>query len=79
MTVLLSDCPHHMATNVKSHFSSLISSWYGSLLHIHVAVNWQLSKQVSADQYHMTISRAQVSSHLGLFFFEVICWQATSF
>ena len=29
---------------------------------IHVMINWHLSKQASADQYHMTISWAQVYS-----------------
>ena len=35
--------------------------------------------RASADQYHLTISRAQVSTHLDLIFFEVIRWQITSF
>ena len=35
--------------------------------------------RVSADQYHLTVSRAQVSTHRGQVFFEVIRWQATSF
>ena len=35
--------------------------------------------RVSADQYHMTVPRAQVSTHLGRVFFEVIRWQITSF
>ena len=34
--------------------------------------------RVSADQYHLTVSRAQVSTHLGRVFF-VIRWQVTSF
>ena len=42
-------------------------------------INWQLSKQGPADQYHLTVSRAQVSTHRGRVFFEVICWQVTSF
>ena len=28
---------------------------YNLILHIHVVVNWQLSKRVSADQYNMAI------------------------
>ena len=28
-------------------------------------VNWQLSKKVSADQSHITVSRAQMSTHRG--------------
>ena len=35
--------------------------------------------RVSADQYHLTVSRAQVSTHRGQVFFEVIRWQVTSF
>ena len=35
--------------------------------------------KVSADQYHLTVSRAQVSTHRGRVFFEVIRWQVTSF
>ena len=34
--------------------------------------------RVSADQYHLTVSRAQVSTHPGRVFFEVIRWQVTS-
>ena len=34
---------------------------------------------VSADQYYLTVARAQVSTHWGRVFFEVICWQVTSF
>ena len=35
--------------------------------------------RVSADRYHLTVSRAQVSTHRGRVFFEVICWQVASF
>ena len=35
--------------------------------------------RVSADQYHLTVSRAQVSTRRGRVFFEVIRWQVTSF
>ena len=35
--------------------------------------------RVSADQYHLTVSRAQVLTHRGQVFFEVIRWQVTSF
>ena len=35
--------------------------------------------RASADQYHLTVARAQVSTHRGRkYFFEVICWQITS-
>ena len=40
---------------------------------------WQLSNRVSADQYHLTVSPAQVSTHRVRVFFEVIRWQVTSF
>ena len=35
--------------------------------------------RVSADQYHLTVSWAQVLTHRGQVFFEVIRWQVTSF
>ena len=35
--------------------------------------------RVSPDQYHLTFSRAQVLTHRGEVFFEVIRWQVTSF
>ena len=35
--------------------------------------------RASADQYHLTISQAQVSTHWGQVFFKVIRWQVTSF
>ena len=35
--------------------------------------------KVSADQYHLTVSRTQVSTHRGQVFFEVIRWQGTGF
>ena len=35
--------------------------------------------RVSADQYHLTVSLAQVSIHRGRVFFELIRWQVTSF
>ena len=38
----------------------------GSWLHINVVINWQLSKQ-----YHLTVSRAQVSTHQGRVFLKL--------
>ena len=35
--------------------------------------------RASADQYHLAISRGQVSTHWSQVFFEVIRWQVTSF
>ena len=42
------------------------------ILHIHVVISWQLSKQVFTDQYHMTVSLAQVLTHRGYVFLKVI-------
>ena len=50
-------------------FNFTLSNYFGSLggkwLHIIVVINWQLSKQGTTDQYHLTVSRAQVSTHRG--------------
>ena len=35
--------------------------------------------RISADRYHLTVSRAQVSTLQGRVFFELIRWQVTSF
>ena len=49
-------------------YQCLISHFLASLgtcnlkLYIHVLINWQLSKSVSADQYRLTVSRALLSS-----------------
>ena len=42
-------------------------------------INWQLSKPGIRWPVHLTVSQAQVSTHRGQVFFEVICWQVTSF
>jgi len=51
--------------------------------HIHwTSMLWSIEscqKRVSADQYHLTVSRAQVLTHRGQVFFEIIRWQVTSF
>ena len=50
-------------------------NWYTSML-------WSIDScqnKVSADLYHLTVSRAQVSTHRGQVFFEVIRWQGTGF
>ena len=41
------------------------------------SVDWQ--NKVSAAQYHLTVSRAEVSTHLGRVVFEGIRWQVTIF
>ena len=66
-------------------FNLILSSQLGStadnahILDINVVINWQLSYRVSSDQYHLSLSQAQVSTHRNLVFFEVIRWQVTSF
>ena len=35
--------------------------------------------RISADQYHLTVPRSQVSTHRGRVFFEVFRWQVISF
>ena len=46
------------------------------------SVLWSIDScqnRVSPDQHHLTVPRAQVSTHRGRVFFDVICWQITSF
>ena len=56
-------CPHHRETNVKSHTFQLVwepANWYCA------SIPWSIhscQNRVSADQYHMTVSRAQVSTN----------------
>ena len=51
---LLARCPRHT------------QSVLNLIVDIHVMVNWQLSKRVSADQCHLTVSQAQLFSSLRL-------------
>ena len=47
-----------------------------------ISMFWSIDScqnRVPADQYHLTVSRAQVSTHRSQVFFEVIRWQVTSF
>ena len=68
-------------------FDFKLSSSFGSIgkliLHTYcTSMLWSIDScqnRVSADQYHLTVSRAQVSTHRGRVFFEVIRWQVTSF
>ena len=64
-------------------FTLARSSYFGSPLIAHQCCDqWSIDScqnKVSADQYHLTVSRAQVSTHPGRVFFEVIRWQVTSF
>ena len=67
-------------------FNLTLSSYIGSRgkLILHTYCTSMLSidscqNRVSSEQYDMTVSRAQVSTHRGRVFFEVIRWQGTSF
>ena len=67
-------------------FNLTLSSYIGSTgkLILHTYCTSMLSidscqNRVSSEQYDMTVSRAQVSTHRGRVFFEVIRWQVTSF
>ena len=65
--------PHHRHTNVYSHTFYLLWEPRRKLT-IDSCQN-----RVSANQYHLTVSRAQVSTHQGRLFFEFIRWQFTRF
>ena len=63
-----------------SHF--LASLGAKEIAHNCTSMLWSIDScenRVSADQYHMAVPRAQVSTHWGRVFFEVFCWQNTSF
>ena len=49
MSHLLAESPRHIRFLCKT-----------LVIDVHVMVNWRLSKKVSADKCHMTVSRAQV-------------------
>ena len=61
----------------------ILSSYFGSPGETDcTSMLWSIDScqnRVSADQYHLTVSRAQVSTHQGRVFFEVIRWQCTRF
>ena len=61
-------------------FTLTLSSYFGSpgesWSHINVVINWQLSNRVSADRYHLTVSRAQVIAGSRLVFlnsYQICC------
>ena len=68
-------------------FNLILSSWFGStgklIMHTYwTSMLWSIDgcqNRVSADQHHLTLSRAQVSTHRGPVFFELIRWQVNSF
>ena len=80
---LLTVRPHHRLTNVQSqHFLASLGAqenWCCTHIAHQCCDHLTAVKQVSADQYHLTVSPAQVSTHRVRVFFEVIRWQVTSF
>ena len=56
------------STSMGRHFLARLGAC-NLILHIHVVVNRQLSRQGIADQFHMIASQAQVSTHRGCVFF----------
>ena len=71
--------PHHRHTNVYSHFLASLGAQEKTDC---TSMQWSTDScqhRVSADQYHLTVSRAQVSTHRGRVFLGVIRWQVTSF
>ena len=64
-------------------FSLTLSNYFGSpsgsWLHINVWSIDSCQNKVSADQYHVTVLRAQASTHQGWVLFEIIRWQVTGF
>ena len=76
--------PAHLSAPQDNQCEMIFFSWFESLqpvfnliIDIHVMVNWQLSKMIICwpCQYHMTISRAQVSTYWGPLVFKVF-WAA---
>ena len=66
--------------------SNFLASWeHRKTDHAHIhwtSMLWSIDScqnMVSADQDHLTVSRAQVLTYQGQVFFEVIRWQVTSF
>ena len=57
-------------------FSAIVGAC-NLILHAHVVNIDNCQNRVSADQYHMTVSRAQVSTHRDDVFF--LGWQLTGF
>ena len=71
--------PHHRKTNVYSHILASLGAQEKTNC---TSMLWSIDSyqnRAFADQYHLTVPRAQVSTHRGWVFFEVIRWQITSF
>ena len=63
----------------SSHFLATVRAW-NLILHIHVVVNWQLSKQgVRWPVSHNYIAGSGVDPPMLHVFFEIIHWQVSSF
>ena len=79
--------PVNHLTRSRSMLNLLLSSKFEStgklIMHTYwTSMLWTIDScqnRVSADQDHLTVSRAHVSTHWGQVFFEVIRWQVTSF
>ena len=71
--------PHHRHTNVYSHFLATLGAQEKADCTPLLRSIDSCQNRVSADQYHLTVSRAQVSTHRGRVFFEVIRWKFTRF
>ena len=75
--------PHHRYTNVYSHtFWLLWEPREPRRKLICTSMLWSIDScqnKVSADQYHLTVLRGQVSTHPGRVFFDVIRWHVTGF
>ena len=66
--------PHHRKTNVYS--LSLGAQERTNCISVLRSID-SCQNRASADQYHLTVPRAQGSTHRGRVFFEVIRWQIT--
>ena len=71
--------PHHRHTNVYSHFLATLGAQEKADCKSMLSSIDSCQNRVSTDQYHLAVSRAQVWTHRGRVFFEVIRWQFTRF
>ena len=68
---LLARCPRHI--------KSVFNLTFDILMDIHVMINWQLSKRVSADRFNLTVSLTQVFNAWVDVLFKVIRWPVVGF
>ena len=64
--------PHHRTTNVYSHILASLGAQEKTNFTSMLRSIDSCQNRASADQYHLTVARAQVSTHRGRVFFEVI-------